>query len=263
MGFLISKLIEYLLLPSNLTGFLAVLGLCALLIGRARFGRSLLAISAVLLLTIGWSPAGPLALKILEDRFPPHAIVGPVTGIVMVGGAVNIHITEDRGLAALNEAGERITTVAALARRFPDARILLSGGAADLHVAQPVTESAIARDLLVAMGVAPERIELDERSRTTCENAEESARIAKPASNEVWLLVTSASHMPRAVACFRSFGFPVIPLPVDYRTRGADLWRPTASIADGLQMTDLAAHEWIGLVGYRVLGRTTTLFPAP
>jgi uncharacterized SAM-binding protein YcdF (DUF218 family) len=261
MDFLVSKLVEHLLLPSNLIGFVGVLGLTSLLIGWRRLGRSLLTISLVALLLAGWSPLGTLALKILEDRFPTPRVEGPVSGIIMLGGAVNTHITKDRGAAALNDAGERITAVAALARKHPDARILLSGGASDLTAAEPVTESAIAKDQLRALGVAADRIELEEGSRTTCENAEQSAVVGKPKDGQTWLLVTSASHMPRAVACFRAVGFSVVPFPVDYRTLDAR-W-PAVSVATGLQMLDLAAHEWIGLVGYRVLARTEELFPTP
>jgi uncharacterized SAM-binding protein YcdF (DUF218 family) len=121
----------------------------------------------------------------------------------------------------------------------------------------------VARDLLVGIGVDPGRIEMEERSRDTCENAEQSLVLAKPQLGENWVLVTSASHMPRAVACFRAAGFSMVPFPVDYRTRGlADLRRPVDSIADGLEALDLAAHEWIGLATYRLFGRTHELLPS-
>lgn len=264
MLFYFSKLVEFILSPSNIIGFLGLLGVLFLLIRRRLVGCVLLVISAVLLIIGGWSPLGRAALMTLEDRFPQPQLAEPVTGIVMLGGAVNPHIAAERGQPTLNEAGERITAVAELSRRFPQARLLLSGGANHVLTAQPVTESAVARDLLVGLGVDPQRIELEERSRTTCENAEQSLLVAKPKEGDRWLLVTSASHMPRAVACFRAVGFAVIPYPVDYRTRGSDdLRRPVDSIADGLQALDLAAHEWIGLATYRLLGQTRELLPSP
>jgi uncharacterized SAM-binding protein YcdF (DUF218 family) len=85
----------------------------------------------------------------------------------------------------------------------------------------------------------------------------------QPKPGELWLLVTSASHMPRAIGCFRAASFDVTPYPVDYRTRGAaDLKRPTDSITVGLAATDLAAHEWFGLLTYRAAGLTAELFPS-
>ena len=262
--FLVSKFVEFLLLPSNFIGFVAGGGLLAIVLRRPRFGRAALVLSALLLAVGGWSPLGRAALMVLEDRFPQPQLTEPIAGIVMLGGAVDTHITAERGQATLNEAGERLTAVAELSRRFPQARLLLSGGASDLASPEPVTESAVARDLLVGMGLEPQRIELEERSRTTCENAEQSLLVANPKVGDRWLLVTSASHIPRAVACFRAVGFSVIPYPVDYRTRDtADLRRPMVSIADGVQTLDLAAHEWIGLATYRLFGRTHELLPSP
>jgi uncharacterized SAM-binding protein YcdF (DUF218 family) len=262
--FLVSKLIGFVLLPSNFIGIVGALGLLSILLRRIRLGRFLLAVAALLLIVAGWSPLGGIALTVLEDRFPQPSLGGPVAGIVMLGGGVDTHITSERGLPALNDAGERITAAADLARRFPEARLILSGGASHVFLSEPVTESAIAADVLIGLGVPRQRIELEERSRNTCENAIESILVAKPRPGEAWLLVTSASHMPRAVACFRAAGFSVIPYPVDYRVREIGrLGLPRVSLAQGLESLDLAAHEWVGLVGYRLVGRTGEFFPAP
>lgn len=136
-----------------------------------------------------------------------------------------------------------------LSKRYPDARIFLSGGANHIISHNQTTESQVARDNLVMLGLPAQRIEMEERSRTTCEDAVESKAAIQPKPGELWLLVTSASHMPRAMACFRAVGFPVAAYPVDYRARGtADLWRPTRSVAGGLAAAALAAHEWLGLL---------------
>jgi uncharacterized SAM-binding protein YcdF (DUF218 family) len=70
--------------------------------------------------------------------------------------------------------------------------------------------------------------------------------------------------MPRSVGLFQSEGFAVEAFPVDYRTRGAiDMLRPFSTLGDGLRRTDTAVREWVGLLVYRVTGRTAELFPAP
>jgi uncharacterized SAM-binding protein YcdF (DUF218 family) len=259
--FILSRLADYLLLPSNLLGVLGLASVAALVLGFRRSGMVGSVLTIALLIVCGWSPLGPALLMALENRFPPAPVEGPVAGIIMLGGAVDTHISNDRGRVALNDAGERVTTVAELSREYPEARIVLSGGASHLITAEPTTESSLGRDLLVSGGVPANRIELEERSRNTCENAAESERIAQPSPGDQWLLVTSASHMPRAVACFRAVDFLVTPYPVDFRTRGtADLRQPVSSIASGLQDLDLAAHEWIGLLVYR-MGRTNEFFP--
>ena len=76
--------------------------------------------------------------------------------------------------------------------------------------------------------------------------------------------MTSAFHMPRAIAAFRAAGFPVEAYPVDYRTRGPiDATAPFALLPAGLTMTDTAMHEWAGLLAYRLAGETSELFPGP
>jgi uncharacterized SAM-binding protein YcdF (DUF218 family) len=185
-----------------------------------------------------------------------------VTGIVMLGGAEDTHITADRQSVTLNDNSERIFQTAALARRYPQARILLSGGGGHLVVGESQTESEIARRVLVDLGIPSERIETEQHSRTTFENAVESMAVGKPQPSDKWLLVTSAYNMPRAVASFRAVGFAAIPYPVDYRTRIGDLRRPVSAIADGLVLTDIAAHEWLGLAAYRLAGETQAFLPA-
>ncbi|WP_292269337.1 YdcF family protein [Mesorhizobium sp.] len=168
-----------------------------------------------------------------------------MTGIVVLGGAVDTHVSVDRQTLVMNEAGERLTEAIDLSRRYPDARIFLSGGANHLISHNQTTESQVSRNILVILGVPAQRIEMEERSRTTCENAIESKEAIQPKPGGLWLLVTSASHIHRAMACFRTVGFPVVAYPVDYRTRRtAELWRPSGSAAAGLSAAALAASEW-------------------
>ncbi len=264
MFFFISKVIEVFLIPSNLIALLGLVGLLAIMVARPRLGRACIVASILLLAICGWSPLGPAALMALENRFAQPVIDRPVTGIILLGGAVDTHISSDRSTLAMNEAGERLTATVDLSRRYPDARIFLSGGASHILGGNAkMTESQVAHDILVSLGVSSQRIEMEERSRNTCENGTESAASLRPKPGELWLLVTSASHMPRVVGCFRAAGFDVTPYPVDYRTRGAeDLKRRVDTIAVGLAETDLAAHEWFGLLTYRIAGLTGELFPS-
>ncbi len=261
MFFVLSKALAFVLTPSNLLVLMGLLGLALALLRWPKSGRLLLTIGILGVALAGWSPLGPVLLMTLEDRFPQQEIPPTIAGIVMLGGAVDIHITQARGSESWNDQAERITAVAELANRFLAARIILSGGSGHPDA---ISESSIARQALAAMGVPEVRIELETRSRNTCENASESITTAKPKANEIWLLATSASHMPRAIACFRAANFPVTPFPVDYHTRGSeDLLRMQESVAEGLAHVDLAAHEWTGLITYRLAGLTRELFPGP
>jgi uncharacterized SAM-binding protein YcdF (DUF218 family) len=114
---------------------------------------------------------------------------------------------------------------------------------------------------LIDLGVAPDRVLVEDRSRNTYENAVMSHDLVQPKAGETWLLLTSAWHMPRAVGCFRHTGWEVLPYPVDYRTEARP--RLELLLAPHLELLDLAAKEWVGLAAYRLLGRIDALFPAP
>ena len=264
MFFLAAKIFGFFALPSNILIALGLLGIALMPTRFARAGRRL-AVTALLLLAIaGLSPFGNALILPLEERFPPwDASRGVPTGIISLGGAIDTVVSPARGEVALNEAAERLTTMAELVRRYPEAHVVFSGGSGRL-IYDGATEAEFAVRLFESFGIAKSRIILESKSRDTDENARFTKELLQPKPDERWLLVTSAHHMPRAVGVFRAVGFPVEAFPVDYRTRGAiDLLRPFSSVGDGLRRTDTAAREWVGLAVYRLTGRTKELFPRP
>jgi uncharacterized SAM-binding protein YcdF (DUF218 family) len=264
MFFLLAKVLGFFALPSNLLISLGLAGVMLMMTRHARLGRRLAVASLVLIAIAGWSPLGNALILPLEERFPPwDAARGAPTGIISLGGAFDTVVSPARGEIALNEAAERLTAMADLVRRYPQAHIVFSGGSGRL-IYGGATEAELAVRLLESFGIPKQRIIVENKSRDTDENARFTKELLQPRQDERWLVVTSAHHMPRAVGCFRAAGFPVAAFPVDYRTRGAaDLRRPFATLGDGLRRTDTAVREWVGLAVYRLTGRMTELFPAP
>lgn len=226
--------------------------------GAVEAGALLLA-SGLLLLSC--SPLPRLLLAPLEERFPNQLAASErVAGIVVFGG-----ISATRGRPALQAGGARPVEGMALALAHPGSRLVFSGGHAPGTPATDPSEAEAARILLSALGFPTERLTLEDRSRTTWENAVLTSRLLGTADGGCWVLVTSAFHMPRAMAALRAVGREFVAYPVDYRTRGDDLdfvWFAQPAVS-GLGLLRLALHEWGGLVWYRLSGRTTELFPAP
>ena len=264
MFFVASKLLGFFALPSNDILAAGLIGLALIPTRFVRIGRRLVSASIILFLAFGLLPLSKMLVAPLEERFPPwDASGGAPDGIVVLGGAIEPEITPFHRASELNEAAERITVIAELARKYPSARILYSGGN-ESSVPRGGSEAHVAGALFETFGVPARRLILEDQSRTTAENAAFSRRLVMPKPGERWLLVTSAYHMPRAIGAFRRAGFAVEAYPVDYRIIGpTDLWIPFDSIATGLRRTDLAAHEWIGLMAYWLTGRSSELFPAP
>jgi len=264
MFFYASKILGFFTIPSN---FIILVGILGALLWRTRFSRAgwrLVVTSLVLLAVIGFSPVGNMLTIPLEQRFPSwdHSQGAP-HGIVILGGALSPNVSHARGTVTLNEAAERLTVVADLARRYPDARLIYSGGSAALY-GNRVPEAGFALLLFQTFGIAPGRVIAEDQSRNTIENALFTKAIAQPKPGERWLLVTSGHHMPRSIGVFRKVGFPVEAHPVDWRTRGPiDALQPFLTLSDGVRRTDTAAREWVGLLAYWLTGRTSELFPRP
>jgi len=264
MFFILSKVLGFFASPSNLAIALGLLGVLLLATRRARVGRFLTVVSVLALAVLGLSPLGNALIIPLEDRFPPwDETRGPPDGIVVLGGAITPDVSFARNATALDEAAERVTTAVELARRYPQARIIYSGGSGALIYSEG-SEAVAAVRLFESLGVPPERIIAEEQSRNTVENAVFSLLLAMPQPGERWLLVTSGYHMPRAMGVFRAAGFPVEAYPVDWRTRGPqDALRPFGTVGSGLESADTAMREWVGLLVYWLTGRSAALFPGP
>jgi uncharacterized SAM-binding protein YcdF (DUF218 family) len=264
MFFVLSKVLGFFAIPSNLIVSIGLLGVLLLATRFKRTGRGLIVASLVVLAILGLSPVGNALIIPLEQRFPAwDPARGAPDGIIVLGGMITPDVSAARNEVALNEAAERLTVAVELARRYPNARVLFSGGSSALLFSEG-NEAEFAGRLLQSFGIAPGRILLEPRARNTVENAAYSKAMAQPKPGERWLLVTSASHMPRSIGVFRQAGFAVEAVPVDWRTRGSeDVLRPFATMGDGLRRTDTAVREWVGLAVYWLTGKSSELFPRP
>ena len=264
MFYFVSKIVWFFVTPSNALVTLALIGFVLMRTRRAAMGKRLSFASVVALLVVGLSPLGNALILPLEERFPAYIDDGtPVAGVVVIGGTFDTEATNVHGQMALNETGERLIALGDLARRYPDATIVYSGGGSEF-TPDTTPEATLVEHTIGQLGIAPGRVVYERRSLNTFQNALYSKALAKPKQGERWLVVTSAFHMPRTMGVFRAVGFDVVPYPVDYRTAGQrSLLRPFGFVGEGLRRTDVAAKEWIGLFAYYLSGQTAGVFPGP
>lgn len=264
MFFTLSKIFWFFIQPLNLAIFLLLAGGIAAALGRRRLGIAGPVAAFLILGLATWTSLGAILIGPLEERFqrpvpPPEH----VAGIVVLGGGFEGAINLARGGYELNSSGDRFVEAAVLARRYPDAKVVVTGGVGTL-VLEGEGDGVSAPRLLTALGVAPERLILEAKSRNTYENAVFTKALVTPQPGETWLLVTSAFHMPRSKALFDKAGFPTVPWPVDYRTSGKEGVSLFAdNEIDSLQTTTIAVREWIGLLAYWFTGKIDTPFPGP
>jgi uncharacterized SAM-binding protein YcdF (DUF218 family) len=262
--FVISKTVGYMLLPSNFLIGLGLFGAILLLTRFDRLGRRLMATALILLAICAFSPLANFLLYPLEQRFPKwDSSRGEPDGIIVLGGPLDADLSAAHGVPVISGAADRIIGAATLAHRYPNARLVYTGGSPNL-LHNDAKEADYATALLQGLGIPKSRLTMERQSRNTKENAEFTKEIVKPKPGERWLLVTSAYHMPRSIGLFRKAGFPVEAYPVDWKVgTQEDLFKYYVVANDGLQLVDIGVREWLGLIAYRLAGRTDTLLPGP
>lgn len=263
MFFSLSKIFWFIANPANVLLLLLCAGAALSWTRWQRHSRRLITLAAVLGLCVAILPLGGKMLLTLENRFPTLQVLPErVDGIITLGGVINPFVTKARGQVALGGFVERLTEFAALGKRYPDAKMIFTGGSGNLF-RQDVKEANVLAPLLATLGLGERRVILEDRSRNTFENAEFTFELAAPKAGETWLLITSAFHMPRAVGCFRKAGWKILPYPVDFQFEGNEDMGFSFHLGIGLARLGRGIHEWLGLIFYRLSGKTPSFFPGP
>lgn len=223
--------------------------------------RRLLGLVVICVLAIGFLPLGALISDPLEARYPARPALDHVNAIIVLGGAEKPETTRRWGEPSLNAAGDHYVAALELARRFPEAKVYFAGGSGKL-TGSDISEASIARSIFHATGLAPARLRLEATSRNTAENATRLRKLIGDKYSGEAVLVTSAPRMPRAMAAFCAAGWKnLVAWPTDYST-GYFQDEIGWNFADNLGDLNEAVKEWIGLVAYRLTGRTHKLLGA-
>ena len=252
----LSKILPVFVMPLSVVLLLLLVGLMFLRKGRRKTSGGFLSLALVLL----WTASMPLVANLLygniESQYPPQPLDRVPAGgcVIVLGGVVGAPIPP-RVDIEFNEAVDRVYKTAELYRAGKAPYVIVTGGN------QPWTKSGTAeaeliRDVLMGWGVPEDVIFLEGSSRNTRENALYSRNIINSINCEQPLLVTSAAHMPRALAAFNSVGLRVTPVSTDVRV--ADTGFPALvefmPSAQALAMTSDAIREWIGQWVYSMKG---------
>ncbi len=249
----------WILAPSSLLALAVLLAFVAVRLRRRSAASVILAVLTAALIAITVVPLDDWLAAPLEDRYPaPSPLPARVDGIVVLGGSVDWRVTRARAQLTLDDAGERMVAVLALARRYPDAELVFTGLYQDelrsgwIHGERTLFASAFAGHDVHFLGAAS----------STYQEALQAGKLIGGPDGGAWLLVTSALHMPRAVATFRTLGANVVPFPVDYRSTGDMSWRFDPRLGRRLAELDRVVREWGALWVYRRSGRIAPE-PAP
>jgi uncharacterized SAM-binding protein YcdF (DUF218 family) len=261
--FVLSKIGWLLLSPINIIVLFVSVGSLALLLNRISLAKWLLFPTTLLTLALLIYPIGDYVMNPLESRFnKPIRLPSNIDGIIVLGGGEELKLSVDWNTAEMGAGGDRYIAAAILAKQYPEAPVIFSGGSGLLNSPVLVREASIAKRLLTAVGISPNRLILESESRNTYENFSNLTPLI-PNRTGKYLLITSAYHMPRAVGIARHFALDVIPYPVDYRANTEEFRQYDFNLFEHLQVLEPAWREWIGLTVYYLTGKTSSWFPQP
>lgn len=262
MFIMLSKLLPLFIYPLGLASLLLLL---ALIFHQYRNSARFFTLSALLILwlssTTGFSN---MLARSLEWRYKPPEELPSAEVAVILGGGTEAALYP-RSTVEINGAGDRVLYAAELYRQGSVRYLLLTGGEITWQTggsSSPAEDMAV---ILVAIGVPQEALLLETESLNTFENAVFSSQMLADMGIERILLVTSALHMPRAVAIFEAQGLEVVPLPVDYSVTdqlivdegGSVLINKVMDIipsVGNLSLTTNALKEYIGMLVYQLRG---------
>ena len=261
--FILSKLAWGLLSPTNLIVLLFTLATVLLFSNRIKAAKWILLPTAIISMGLLLYPFGDVLMYPLESRFSkPTKLPENIDGIIVLGGGEALKQSISWSTQELGNGGDRYVAAAILAKQYPETPVIFSGGSGSLLFQGANNEGTIAQTLLTNLGVNKQRLIIESQSRNTFENFQLMKPLL-PKSDGVYLLITSAFHIPRSVAIARKQGVNVIAYPVDYRSNSPEYRQWDFNLFEHLEVLEPAWREWIGLTVYYWTGKTSNWFPKP
>lgn len=263
MFFVLSKVLWFVIQPLNLMVLLLIGSALASwrgMAGTARWMRLLAMLGLIAPIVL---PIDKWLLVPLEQRFSaPNPMPQQVDGVILLGGAQRPYLTHYWKEPELNGSVETLTTFLALARRYPQAKLLFSGGSGDIF-RQDLSEENTVRLFFKQQSFDDSRVQYENKSRNTYENALFSQRMVQPQKDQIWLVITNARTIPRAVGVFRNLDWNVVPIPADHTVVPGENWQPELNLVAAFMQINEGLHEWLGMIAYYFSGKSKELFPSP
>jgi uncharacterized SAM-binding protein YcdF (DUF218 family) len=254
--FLLKKIVGPFFFPLSLCLEVLILGLVLLwFTKKQRAGKVIVSAGVLLLLLLSYGPLPEMLLRPLEYSFSPllePKDVPQARWIVVLGAG---HTQDPRLPPNSQLSGAalfRLVEGIRIHKSLPGSKLILSGGA----LWESVPEARVMADVALALGLEQQNLILESVSKDT---EEEARLIQEMVGNNLFVMVTSASHMPRAMALFKKLGMQPIPAPTDYGVKGGQGQEVIPSGffpgAEVLQKAETAVYEYLGLAWAKLRGR--------
>ena len=260
MTFLLSKILWILFAPFNLILLLIILASIFSFLNFILFSRIFYLTAILFFLISGVIPSGAFLMYQLErDYYNQVSLPGTIDGILILSGATKPYLTKVHNQISINSNGERLIESAVLIKKYPKAKVIFSGGSGTI-LDYEFTHSEAAKIFYQNLEIDSNRINFENKSRNTYENILFSKNIANPKVDENWVLVTSAFHLKRAINISEKISWNLIPYPTDFKQPKKFNWKFEYNLLDNLVRFRQGSHEWLGIIVYYLMGKTSKIF---
>jgi uncharacterized SAM-binding protein YcdF (DUF218 family) len=258
--YFISKFIWHLLTPLNFLIILIIFGFFLKILNKRMLSKIFFSFSFFFFIIVGVFPLGNFLLFKLEQNYQTlSTIPNDIDGILILGGPSSNSLTRQHDQVSFNEAGERLTEAIKIIRNFSPNKIIFSGGSYGQTFEN--SHAYVAKKFFSEIGIDVNNFYFEYQSRNTYENILFSKKIANPVKDEKWLIITSSFHMKRTIQVAEKLEWDLIPYPVDFRTGKYFSFKPSfVNFLENFNAYNLAAHEFVGLFSYYILGRTNKFY---
>ncbi len=260
MSFYLSKILWLILNPFNIFIFVTLISIFLYFVKLRKLSLIIFLINFVFITLISFLPIGSYLIYKIEKEY--HSYIKPpdqVDGILILGGATNPLLYNEYDQISLNGSSERLVESVFIIKKFDRAKVIFSGGSGILN-RPDFNHAQVAKSFYKKIGIEIDKIIFESNSRNTHENIIYSKKIANPKINENWLLITSASHMKRALLIADKNNWELIPYAVDFKNIKDFKFIPNLNLLSNLNSFQQGSHEWLGLVSYYLMGRTNKVF---
>jgi len=259
MSFYLSKVLWLIINPFNILIFFLLITIFFLFLKKNILTYFFLSLFFIFLFSFGIFPTGKYLIYKLEKNYH-DAIFLPdkVDGLLILGGATNPFLSDEFNQINLNDSAERLIESITLIKNYTEAKIIFTGGSGLIE--KPKMDHArIAKQFFMQIGLDTDNIIFENKSRNTYENILYSKNIAKPKKNEKWIVITSAFHMNRAIFIGEKYDWILTPYAVDFTQPKKFIFKLNLNLLNNLNLMQRGSHEWIGLIAYYLMGRTSRI----
>lgn len=245
IAFYIKKIISFFIEPFGLTFTMFFLGTIFLYLKKIKFAKFFLTGSFIFLFLFSYPPFSNYLITQLENKYPKYQTTKNIKYIHVLGNGHNTDPSQPISSHLSCSGTKRVLEGVILHKQIKNSILIFTGYEGSTNVANAIMN----KQLALSLGVKEKNIITNPKPKDTKEEALFIKSILKP--DEKFIIVTSATHMPRAIQIFHSLSLHPIPAPTDFYKEEITTYLKAPNIYS-LFKSQLAMHEYFGLLWERL-----------